>query len=167
MTSKATKGLSSEKRTPLLGICGVYCGACTTYRAYNDKDQVLFSRLIKMGMPPDEILCKGCGSSVLNEWCTNCDFRKCVKEKEVAYCFECEEFPCKKLIDFSKTRPHRTLGLRNLKLLKEMPLEKWLKAQKKRWTCSQCGKMLHWYSENCPYCRTRFTNATLEAHATS
>ncbi len=167
MTPKATKGISCKEGTPLLGICGVYCGACTTYRAYNDDDQALFNRNVKMGMPPDQIFCKGCGSNLINEWCANCDFRKCVKEKGVEYCFECKDFPCRKLIDFSKTRPHRTLGLRNLKQLKEMNIEEWLKQQEKRWTCSRCGKQLHWYSEKCPNCGTSFMSATQETVSSS
>jgi hypothetical protein len=151
-----------DRKTPLLGICGVYCGACPTYRAYNDKDQTLFDWVLKEGMPRAEILCEGCLSNLVNEWCANCYFRKCVKEKEVTYCFECKDFPCEKLVDFSKTRPHRALGVGNLKQLKEMNLEEWLKQQEKRWTCSSCGKKLHWYSEKCPDCGTRFVNATQE-----
>lgn len=155
--------MSNKNETPLLGICGVYCGACTTYRAYNDNDQALFDWEVKEGIPRDEIFCKGCLSNLVNEWCSNCNFRKCVKEKGISYCFECEDFPCKKLIDFSKTRPHRTLGLRNLKQLKEMSIEEWLKQQKQRWICSRCGKQLHWYSEKCPNCGTKFMTATQEA----
>ena len=154
--------MPDKENAPLLGICGVYCGACTTYRAYNDNDQALFDWEVKMGMPRKEIYCEGCGSNLVNEWCANCDFRKCVKARKIAHCFECEDFPCKKLVDFSKTRPHRTLGLRNLKQLKEMGTKEWLERQERRWTCSSCGKKLHWYSERCPDCGTRFFDATRE-----
>ena len=159
--------MSGPTKTLLLGICGVYCGACTTYRAYNDKDQTLIDWEVKIGMPRDEIYCRGCTSDLVNEWCSNCDFRKCVKEKGITYCFECEDFPCKKLVDFSKTRPHRTLGLRNLKQLKETSIKEWLKQKAKRWTCSTCGKKLHWYSEKCPDCGEKFVNATQEAASLS
>lgn len=153
----------SRNKTPLLGICGVYCGACTTYRAYNDNDQALFDWEVEMGMPRKEIYCEGCGSNLVNEWCANCDFRECVRDKDITYCFECEDFPCKRLGDFSRTRPHRTLGLRNLRQLKEMSIEDWLRQQEKRWACSSCGKKLHWYSEECPDCGAKFTSATEEA----
>lgn len=157
----------SRKKVLLLGICGVYCGACTTFRAYNDNDEALVEWEVKMGMPHDEIFCKGCLSNLVNEWCSNCDFRKCVKKKSVTYCFECEDFPCKKLVNFSKTRPHRTLGLRNLKQLKEVRVEEWLGKQEKRLTCSSCCKKLHWYSEKCPDCGTLFVDATQEATSLS
>jgi len=159
--------MRGKKKVVLRGICGVYCGACSTYRAYNDKDQALIDWEIKMGMPREEIFCKGCYSNLINEWCSNCDFRKCVKQKGISYCFECTEFPCKKLIDFSKTRPHRILGLRNLKQLKKMSIEEWLKQQEKRWACSSCGKRLHWYNEKCPQCGARFFSATQEAASSS
>ena len=160
--SQKLKSMPNKRKEPLLGICGVYCGACTTYRAYNDNDQALFDWEVKMGMPREEIYCKGCDSNLVNEWCANCDFRKCVNARKIAYCFECEDFPCKKLVDFSKTRPHRALGLRNLRQLKEMSIKEWLKKQEKRWTFSSCGKKLHWYSEKCPDCATRFFDATRE-----
>jgi len=147
----------------MLGICGVYCGACTTYRAYNDNDQSLIDWEIRHGMPRDEIICMGCRSGLVNEWCSKCKFRKCISRRKVENCFQCEEFPCKELADFSKTRPHRMLGLRNLVELKEKPIEEWLLEQEKRWTCQSCGKKLHWYTEKCPQCGAVFFNATQEA----
>lgn len=90
--------MSSKNETPLLGICGVYCGACTTYRAYNDNDQALVKWEVKMGMPCDEIYCKGCTSNLVNEWCSNCDFRKCVEERGIEYCFDVRPFPARNLL---------------------------------------------------------------------
>ncbi|MBS7632833.1 DUF1028 domain-containing protein [Candidatus Bathyarchaeota archaeon] len=158
----------NRKSSQLLGICGVYCGACSTYRAYNDNDEAILEWETRMGMPPDQVYCKGCGSNLVNEWCGNCKFRKCTKDKEVTYCFECDDFPCQMLIDFSRTRPHRSLGLRNLKKLKSgTDIQELLKQQEKRWACSQCGKKLHWYSEKCPTCGKSFLNATQEAASLS
>jgi hypothetical protein len=157
------ENMSEEaKRFQLLGICGVYCGACTTYRAYNDGDDELVDWEIKMGMPRGEIICKGCRSGFVNKWCSECKFRKCVKDRGVNNCFDCQLFPCKTLVDFSRTRPHRQLGLRNLVQVKSGNIEGWLRQQEKRWSCPSCGKKLHWYAENCPKCGTRFFNAADE-----
>jgi hypothetical protein len=152
-----------RKGLELLGFCGVYCGACTTYRAYNDNDQALVEWEIRTGMPKEEIVCKGCRSGLVNKWCSECKFRKCIENKKIENCFQCETFPCKMLVDFSETRPHRTLGLRNLVQLRDASLEDWLKEQEKRWTCPSCGKKLHWYAEKCPKCRAKFLTATKEA----
>lgn len=153
----------TRKGLELLGFCGVYCGACTTYRAYNDSDQALVEWEIKMGMPKEEIVCKGCRSGIINKWCSECKFRKCIENKKIQNCYQCETFPCKMLVDFSKTRPHRTLGLKNLFQLRDASLEEWSKEQEKRWTCSSCGKKLHWYAEKCPKCGAKFLTATQEA----
>jgi predicted amidophosphoribosyltransferase len=67
------------------------------------------------------------------------------------------------LVDFSKTRPHRTLGLRNLVQLRDASLIDWLRDQEKRWTCFSCGKKLHWYAEKCSRCGAKFLTATQEA----
>jgi transposase-like protein len=68
-------------------------------------------------------------------------------------------------LDFGKTRPHRTLGLRNLEHLKNSSIPEWLKEQEQRWKCSNCGRRLHWYAEKCPDCGNPFFNATEEARA--
>lgn len=154
-----------EKKRELLGICGVYCGACETYRAYNDKDKALFEWEIKAGMPADEIYCRGCGSDLVNKWCSKCQFRTCARRHCVKFCFECKDFPCKKLVDFSKTRPHRTLGLKNLQQLRQMTIDEWLKQQEKRWACPKCRKKLHWYAKKCNDCGAEFTNAIEEARS--
>jgi hypothetical protein len=153
------------KRYALLGICGVYCGACSTFRAFNDADEALIDWELRMGMPEDEIMCEGCYSGVVNKWCSKCQFRRCTEAKGINYCLECGDFPCKKLLDFSRTRPHRTLGLRNLQHLKNLSISEWLKEQEQRWRCSNCGKKLHWYAEKCPDCGNPFLNATEEGRA--
>jgi hypothetical protein len=61
--------MSGKNKKALLGICGVYCGACSTCRVYNDNDQVLIEWEIKMGMPADEIYYEDCGSKLVNKWC--------------------------------------------------------------------------------------------------
>ena len=153
----------TRKRFELLGFCGVYCGGCTTYRAYNDRDRALVEWEIKMGMPEEEIFCKGCRSGLVNKWCSECKCRKCSEKKKIENCFQCEAFPCRMLVDFSKTRPHRTLGLRNLVRLKDASSAEWSTEQEKRWACSSCGKKLHWYAEKCPKCGAKFLTATEEA----
>jgi hypothetical protein len=100
----------ANKPLQLLGICGVYCGACTTFRAYNDKDQDLVKWEIKMGMPRDEIICKGCRSELLNKWCSDCKFRKCVKNKGVNNCFECRFFPLQKTCGLQQDKTPQTIG---------------------------------------------------------
>jgi len=94
------------KMRELAGICGLYCGACSTYRVFKDKDLTLLNKLATAcNIPAEKIACEGCLSSYYRLYLPtesrDCDFRKCAKEKKVTWCFECAEFPCKRLIDFS------------------------------------------------------------------
>jgi hypothetical protein len=148
----------------LLGFCGVYCGACTTYRACRDNDQSLVEWIVGRGMPREEIFCEGCRSSHVNKWCSECRFRSCVEGKGLENCFQRGSFPCSMLVNFSKTRPHRVLGLRNLHKLREASLNEWLRGQERRWACPSCGKKQHWYAEKCLTCGAELVTATEEAY---
>jgi hypothetical protein len=134
----------------LAGICGLYCGACPVYRAYKDKDRTLLQKLAAAGnILVEKIACDGCLSHnyrlYLPPDSSDCEFRKCAKEHNVTWCFECNEFPCKKLRDFARDgRAHHTAVIDNLKEMKSLGVEEWLKVQEKRWRCPNCGKKLHW-----------------------
>lgn len=156
----------------LVGTCGIYCGACLVHRAYKDNDQDLIELLVKNGFSKEEIRCEGCSSNLVAPRCSTCVFKECVKDKGITYCFECNDLPCEKLIDLSEKRarsenkPHLTLCPSNLKKLQEIGTGEWLEQQEKRWTCTACGKKLHWYIDACPNCGTEFYNAIKEAQAT-
>ena len=56
----------------LVGKCGIYCGAC---------------RLYILGV------CKGCIE--INREEQKCPYYKCVAARNINFCGECQEFPCK------------------------------------------------------------------------
>ena len=63
-------------------ICGLFFGACPAF--------------------PNE--CHGCFSDYVREGCKGCadhGFLKCATSHKVARCYECDDFPCKKLEEFS------------------------------------------------------------------
>jgi hypothetical protein len=154
----------------LVGVCGIYCGACMIYRACNDQDQVLMKRMVDEGLPVDmPIHCEGCTSGDVFTSCVGCRIRNCAKEKGISLCSDCKEQSCEKLkvlVEEQAKRnnlPHLRLCSTNLKSLKQVDVEEWLKQQGERWSCKSCGKRLHWYSENCPQCGAKFYNAVQEA----
>ena len=65
----------------LLGKCGFYCGACSTYLAGN---------------------CKGCMQEYTKG---DCFSRDCVMEKGLDFCGQCSSFPCDDIIG----KPHATV----------------------------------------------------------
>ncbi len=152
----------------LVGVCGIYCGACLLYRAYKDRDVALTEYLTKRGVPEEGVKCEGCTSATVSPTCAHCDIRDCAKQKGIVFCYECKELPCSKLTEFSQERakkdnlPHLSLCIGNLNALKQTSYEEWLRTQEERWSCKSCGRKLHWYTENCPKCGATFHNAVKE-----
>ena len=112
-------------------ICGLFCGACPAF--------------------PDK--CYGCFSDYVRKCCQNCaahGFLECAKKHNVVRCYECEEFPCDKLKEFS-TKPvingicnHADVisdGFR----MREIGVAKWIEEKTKQHTCPKCGKLITWY----------------------
>jgi hypothetical protein len=143
-----------------LGICGLYCGTCPKYLAYQEQDK---SELNKMSetdkVPVEDIRCDGCLSDHVYPTCRDCrhGFRRCAEEKKVTWCFQCPEFPCKRLKDFSKIHvvngiwQHKKV-IENQQFMKDNGIEEWIKQQDKEGACPGCGKMLYWHSVKCPRC---------------
>jgi Protein of unknown function (DUF3795) len=155
----------------LIGVCGIYCGACLIYRAYKDNDQKLIHYLEENGLSKELIRCEGCISGDVSPTCAQCKFRDCAKQKGLTYCFECKDMPCSMIVELAEKRskadnlPHLTLCPANLQSLKHNNAQEWLKQQERRWKCSLCGKKMHWYSKSCPDCGTEFFDAMKEARS--
>lgn len=97
----------------LVGSCGAYCGLCPKYYS-NDDDH-----------------CPGCREKEEHSQCRI--YRCCDNLKEYFTCGECGEFPC-------PMYTHKKLGskswndalLVNIKTIREIGLENWLKQQYQR-----------------------------------
>jgi hypothetical protein len=67
-----------RRKYPLFSACGLNCGLCP--RFYTDGD----SR------------CPGCGGEGFTEAHCSCSVFSCNQRKGFEYCYQCNEFPCKK-----------------------------------------------------------------------
>ena len=147
----------------LVGICGLYCGTCPKYLAYHERDEEELEKMSrKDGVPVGDIRCDGCLSDRVYGRCIDCrhGFRRCAEEKKVTWCFQCPEFPCKRLEDFSKIHVvngicHHERVIEHLQFMKDHGIERWVERQNGENACPDCGKMLYWYSLECPRCRAR------------
>lgn len=126
-----------SKKTELAAICGLYCGTCPSY----GKE------------------CDGCLSNRVAYGCDVCGngFRDCAKSHHVIRCHECEEFPCKRLEEFSKKHIvngicHHENVIKDLYSMREYGVEEWVEEQKEKNTCKTCGKHILWYERECSYC---------------
>jgi len=163
-------GMTGAGNVHLATACGTYCGACPAYIAKHSEDEQIKMRLHKRfssgpmkpqkGIPPlnwmDGLLCDGCLSGgKLGAHCQNCAIRKCAENKQDdSRCSDCEELPCHRitfLINMGQYL-HRKEYLPNLKKIREMGVEEWVKYEEERWRCPKCGLPMSWYDTECARC---------------
>ena len=82
--------------------------------------------------------------------------KKCKKlaSKQIQYCFECNDFPCKTLITLDKTYTEK-YGfslVRNLKYIQKNGLDEFLKYDQERWKCPICGGVICVHDKKCYTC---------------
>jgi len=136
----------------LAAYCGLYCGACSFKRTYDDKEPAHVEAMPTSydqykTLKPD--FCPGCRGQ---NQCGDCSMSLCAKERGCTTCADCPEQPCKLVQDFSNDdSPHHSDVIENLENIKRVGVDQWLVDQDKKWTCS-CGQKLSWYLRNCPKC---------------
>lgn len=120
-------------------ICGLFCGICPSY--------------------PNS--CEGCLSSHVAESCASCGngFRTCVAEHGVTRCFECKEFPCARLEDFSHNHIengicHHEHVIEDLSRMKEIGVTEWVEEQVEAHSCKECNELIPWSEHSCTKCKT-------------
>ena len=121
--------MGNLERIKLVAPCGIDCGTCELYMS-KDNEQ-LYTYLISRGIPEDKIPCAGCRN--IEGYCPvigeKCETYKCVENKGVKFCYECDDFPCLKLLpsaDRADVLPHNT-KMFNLCTIKKIGKEKFVK----------------------------------------
>ena len=74
-----------NRKYPLFSACGLNCGLCPRYYTVGS------SR------------CPGCAGEGFSEVHPPCGILSCCQRKGIEYCFECQEYPCKKYNDADLT----------------------------------------------------------------
>ena len=92
--------------------CAYYTGEITSlaenlleyvkkYRSlafFNKSDTFSYTELkVSLEWLSERELCKGCRSSGKGSWWPDCPIRKCILEKGIDFCFNCDLFPCDKI----------------------------------------------------------------------
>ncbi len=141
--------------------CGLYCGACSILIA--NESGMLEEKAAEWEMTKEDASCFGCRSDHNAVFCSGCVIKNCAKEKEVDYCFNCDEYPCEAVEDFQKdSAPHHSVITVNSESMKKTGIEQWLETQKKRWSCSKCGTRFSWYDEECGKCGAKLYSSVDE-----
>jgi hypothetical protein len=117
----------------LTAPCGLDCFNCEIYEK-NITEEMKKQFALKIRKDPEEVPCKGCR---LEKGCKHlgqpCETLKCIEEKKLEFCFQCEEFPCVKLQPAKEGAdrfPHN-FKLFNLCRIKAVGVEKWAEEEAK------------------------------------
>ena len=106
----------------LIAPCGMNCGVCIAYLREKKK-------------------CPGCRGSARACRIKNCDELTKYNKK---FCFTCKKFPCTRLKHLDKryrTRYAMSM-LENLEHIKKLGVRTFVKNERVRWACSQCGGVI-------------------------
>ncbi|MEO0093237.1 MAG: DUF3795 domain-containing protein [candidate division WOR-3 bacterium] len=109
----------------LIGCCGLDCSQCEIYAAATNPilaEQLAnwMKKVNNLYVDPRDVRCYGCRGDRESHWSANCLILKCCfDEKGLDFCNECHEFPCERLVEWSKK------DKRNMEALN------WLKKNKK------------------------------------
>jgi hypothetical protein len=115
----------------LIAPCGMNCALCGNYLSMK-KD------LRKIGV--QKSYCPGCRPRG-----KNCAFMKkacpSIGEGKYQFCFECPDFPCRRLkaLDKRYRERYRMSMIENLNFIKEKGMEEFLAWQAEKWRCKECG----------------------------
>jgi len=93
----------------MIAVCGLECHKCDILKATDDKKIAQetadwFKRELNQDVKLEDVRCAGCREDRARHWSADCWILQCcVDQKGLEYCHQCDEFPCGKLAEWSKT----------------------------------------------------------------
>jgi hypothetical protein len=135
-----------------LSPCGLYCGVCGIYLATLNNDEGLRAKLARAyGMPPEDLVCRGCRSDTVISFCRVCGIKECADGKGIEGCAQCDAFPCDKVEAFPVAEGKAHI-LTAVPRWRELGTEEWVAGEERRYTCRSCGNRLFRGARKCRSC---------------
>lgn len=133
--------IKTKIKTEFIAPCGMNCAIC-------------MGHLLK-----EKNKCPGCRGNNLNKpiSCVKCVIMNCsfLKRTKLKYCSEkCEIFPCTRLKNLDKryrTKYDMSM-IENLKDIERFGISAFIKKEKEKWTCLECGGIICVHRGYCPKC---------------
>jgi hypothetical protein len=129
----------------LIAPCGMNCGLCVNYLAMkNDLDKHGFKRMYCPGCRP-----RGKNCIFMSSHC------ELVGKGLIRFCYECKDFPCKRLIALDKryrTKYHLSM-IENLEFIRDYGIERFLEKQAEKWNCPTCNEVICCHNGLCLNCQ--------------
>ncbi|MFC2004596.1 DUF3795 domain-containing protein [Chloroflexota bacterium] len=128
--------------TQLIAPCGMNCGVCLAY--LREKRRCLGCYVDDSDKPPTILKC------IIR----NCET---IKTNQTGFCYECENYPCKRLKQLDKRyrTKYAMSMIENLESIKEIGLSAFIANEKKRWHCVKCGGIICVHRGYCFHCGER------------
>jgi hypothetical protein len=109
----------------MIAVCGLECHRCDILRATDDKKIAQetvdwFKRELNQDIKLEDVHCMGCREDRAKHWSPDCwILHCCADQKGLEYCYQCGEFPCQKLTEWSKSSERYKQALNRLRHLSE------------------------------------------------
>ena len=128
----------------LIAPCGMNCAICSRYLAFKHDVKHAGIRIP---------YCAGCRQrdkkcAFLKEHC------QLLLNGQVRYCYECQDFPCEKLLHIDKRYQtfFRMSVIDNLEYIKANGVKQFLGKEKTKWRCPECGDIICCHNGICFNC---------------
>lgn len=123
----------------MIAPCGMNCALCSAFLR-------------------EKPSCAGCmtGAETMPRYCKVCIIRNCdrLKQSEKPYCFMCSRYPCRRLKQLDK-RYRTKYGMSmidNLENIRKSGIRSFVRSEKLRWACRECGGVVSVHRTNCLFC---------------
>jgi hypothetical protein len=129
--------------TTLIAPCGMNCRLCSAYIRQKKA-------------------CPGCrgDDSVKAKTVITCRIKNCQKlvHGRVGYCFSCDSFPCAMLnhLDNRYRAKYGMSMIDNLQNIMKFGMRRFIRDEKARWTCPECGETICVHKQRCLSCERKW-----------
>jgi hypothetical protein len=130
-------------RTSLIAPCGMDCAICMAHLWERNR-------------------CPGCNSPDRRHH-INCFLFSC-GERKGRYCFDCANYPCRRLSQLDKRyrTKYRMSMLQNLAAIQKHGIRAFVRSERERWTCTACGGTVDVHHGRCSVCGNTRENDRVE-----
>jgi hypothetical protein len=124
----------------MIAPCGMNCSICIGHLRQNRQ-------------------CQGCNG--MDTWkpyhCIICKIKNCeeMEGEKKKFCYKCKKYPCTRLNQLDK-RYRTRYGMsmvENLEIIQNQGITDFIKTEKERWKCNNCGAIICVHRNECMNCR--------------
>lgn len=130
-------------KTTLIAPCGMNCALCREYMR-------------------DDNSCPGCRNDhdPVSRYRATCRIKNCavIKDGGVKFCFACAKYPCDRLkrLDKRYRTKYGMSMIENLDNIKRSGVREFVRQEKLRWACPECGETICVHQAECISCSHRW-----------